>query len=686
MAKFDTEHLRNIVLLSHSGAGKTVLSESMLHSAGVTTRQGSIEEGNTVSDYEPEEQRRSSSTQTSILACPWRDHKINVIDTPGYADFRGEVVSGVNAADGTVIVVAGSSGVEVGTLQMWRMAEDNNLPRIIFVSKMDRENVDFDSVMAALTDSFGRSCVALQVPIGAEADFSGVVSLLEENPEVPDGLQDQVDAARERLIEAIAESDDDLTTKYLEGEPLTSDEIVRGLRTGVADGQVVPVMMGAPTAGIGTKELMDAMVDLMPSPASSSPVTAVDSSSKEEVTLSMNGDGPLAATVFKTAADPFVGKLSYLRVRSGSLKSDSQVWDANQSEQERIGQVFVVTGKTQEPVDELAPGDIGAVAKLSSVLTGDTLTEKAKPLMLPELAFPSPVYQMAVYPKSKADLDKMTSALARISEEDPSLTVTREPNTLEMLMGGLGDTHVDVAVEKMKRKFGVEILLETPKVPYMETIKSTSKVEYRHKKQSGGHGQFAHVWLEIEPLARGAGFAFDQKVVGGSVPKEYIPSVQKGCVKATNSGVLAGYPVVDLKSTLVDGSFHPVDSSGVSFEIAGGHALSDGIKLASPILLEPVMLVGITVPESDTGEVMGDMNSKRAKILGMMPQDGGMSVIEAEVPRAEMLRYATELRSQTQGRGSFTMEFHHYDEVPGHLVQGVIAERERQEERAEARV
>ena len=686
MAKFDTEHLRNLVLLSHSGAGKTVLSESMLHVAGVTTRQGTIEEGNTVSDYEPEEQRRSSSTQTSILACPWKDHKINVIDTPGYADFRGEVISGVNAADGTVIVVAGPSGVEVGTLQMWRMAEDNKLPRIIFVSKMDRENVDFDSVMAALTDSFGRSCVALQVPIGAETDFSGVVSLLEQEPEVPDGLQDQVEAARERLIEAIAESDDDLATKYLEGEPLTSDEIVRGLSDGVAGGQLVPVMMGAPTAGIGTKELMDAVVDLMPSPASSSPVTAVDSSSKEEVTLSMNGDGPLAATVFKTAADPFVGKLSYLRVRSGSLKSDSQVWDANQSEQERIGQVFVVTGKTQEPVDELAPGDIGAVAKLSSVVTGDTLTEKAKPLMLPELAFPSPVYQMAVYPKSKADLDKMTSALARISEEDPSLTVTREPNTLEMLMGGLGDTHVDVAVEKMKRKFGVEILLETPKVPYMETIKSTSKVEYRHKKQSGGHGQFAHVWLEIEPLARGAGFEFDQKVVGGSVPKEYIPSVQKGCVKATNSGVLAGYPVVDLKSTLVDGSFHPVDSSGVSFEIAGGHALSDGIKLASPILLEPVMLVRITMPDSDTGEVMGDMNSKRAKILGMMPQDGGMSVIEAEVPNAEMLRYATELRSQTQGRGSFTMEFHHYDEVPGHLVQSVIDERERQEERAEARV
>ena len=335
-----------------------------------------------------------------------------------------------------------------------------------------------------------------------------------------------------------------------------------------------------------------------------------------------------------------------------------------------------MTGKSQEAVQELAPGDIGAVAKLSSVLTGDTLSSRAKPIVLPGMEFPAPIYQMAVYPKSKADLDKMTSALSRIGEEDPSLKITRERDTLEMLLGGLGDTHVDVAVEKMKRKFGVEIQLETPKVPYMETITSHSKVEYRHKKQTGGHGQFAHVWLEIEPLARGAGFEFEQKVVGGSVPKEYIPSVQKGCRKAIDNGVLAGYPVVDLKARLVDGSFHPVDSSGVSFEIAGGHALSDGIKQATPILLEPVMLVRITVPDSDTGDVMGDLNSKRARILGMMPVDNGRGVIEAEVPQAEMLRYATELRSQTQGRGSFTMEFHHYDEMPGHLVQGVIEERE----------
>ena len=686
MATFDTEHLRNVGLLSHSGAGKTVLSESMLHVAGVTTRQGTIEEGNTVSDYEPEEQRRNASVQTSILPCPWKEHKINVIDTPGYADFRGEVISGIRGADAAVIVVAGPSGVEVGTLQMWQMAEENQLPRLIFVSKLDRENVDFQRVLAEITDSFGRRCVPLQVPIGAESDFSGSVSLLDQDVDVPEELREEVETARERLIEAIAETDDDLATKYLEGEPLSTEEIVRGLRGGVATGAIVPVMMGAAGAGIGAKELMDAIVDLLPSPASSASVAATDQSNQEEVTLSWDGDGPLAATVFKTSADPFVGKLSYLRVYSGSLQSDSQVQNASRGEQERVGQVYVLTGKSQEPVQELAPGDIGAVAKLSSVLTGDTLSSRAKPIVLPGMEFPAPIYQMAVYPKSKADLDKMTSALSRIGEEDPSLKITRERDTLEMLLGGLGDTHVDVAVEKMKRKFGVEIQLETPKVPYMETITSHSKVEYRHKKQTGGHGQFAHVWLEIEPLARGAGFEFEQKVVGGSVPKEYIPSVQKGCRKAIDNGVLAGYPVVDLKARLVDGSFHPVDSSGVSFEIAGGHALSDGIKQATPILLEPVMLVRITVPDSDTGEVMGDLNSKRARILGMMPVDNGRGVIEAEVPQAEMLRYATELRSQTQGRGSFTMEFHHYDQMPGHLVQGVIEERERQEERAEARV
>ena len=683
MADFDTDRLRNIVLLSHGGAGKTLISEAMLFAAGVTSRMGSTDDGTTTSDYEPEEQRRKTSIQTSILACPWRDHKINVIDTPGYADFRGEVISGVRVADGAVIVIAAPSGVEVGALQMWQLAQERSLPRVVFISKMDRENADFQRVLDSLEANFGKQCVPLQLPIGSQDNFSGAVSLLDQGSDVPEEMKEQVEAARERLIEAIAETDDDLTVKYLEGEPLSPDEITHGLRQGVASGVIVPVMVGAGVSGMGVKELMDAIVDLMPSPLEAAPANATDPSNQKEVPLSLDDEGPLAALVFKTSADPFVGKLSYLRVYGGRFKSDSQVWNASKGEPERVGQVFVVRGKSQEPVRELAPGDIGAVAKLSSVLTGNTLSRRDNPILLPGLEFPTPVYQMAVYPKSKADLDKITTALARIGEEDPSLRVTREPNTKEILLGGLGDTHVGVAVEKMKRKFGVDIQLETPKVPYMETITSPTKVEYRHKKQTGGHGQFGHVWLELEPLPKGAGFQFEEKVVGGSVPKEYIPSVEKGAQKAMDEGVLAGYPVVDVKARLVDGSYHPVDSSGICFEIAGGHALTKGIKQASPVLLEPIMQARITLPDSDTGDVMGDLNSRRARILGMTPDGDGITMVEAEVPQAEMLRYAIELRSQTQGRGTFTIEFDHYEEVPAHLVQRIVEART--SERSEAR-
>ena len=674
MAKFDTEHLRNIVLLSHGGAGKTSLSEAMLFRAGVISRMGRTDDGTTTSDYEDEERKRTASTQTSILPCPWKDHKINVIDTPGYADFRGEVVSGISVAEGAVIVVAAPSGVEVGTRQLWQMAGQRDLPRILFVNKMDRENVDFESVLASLVEAFGRGCVAMQIPIGAEAQFSGLVDLLDSEAEVPADLQDTVEAARETLVEAIAETDDDLTLKYLEGEALTAEEMKAGLKQGVASGAIIPVMFGAATENLGADELLDTIVDLMPSPAESEPVMATAEDSDEQVPLS-----GVVSQVFKTSADPFVGKLSYIRVYNGTFKSDSQVWNASKKEAERVGQLYVVTGKDQESVPELAAGDIGAVAKLSSVVTGDTLGEKSKPLTLPEFEFPAPVYQMAASPKSKADLDKITTALARITEEDPSLRVTREPDTLEMLLGGLGDVHVEVAVEKMKRKFGVEIELNIPTVPYKETITASTSAEYRHKKQSGGHGQFGHVLLSIEPLSRGAGFEFAQKVVGGSVPREYIPAVEKGCRQALAEGVLAGYPVVDIRATLFDGSYHAVDSSGLSFELAGSHALSDGIQQANPVILEPVMLAAVTVPESDTGDVMGDLNGKRARILGMTPMGGGITVIEAQVPQAEMLRYATELRSQTQGRGTFTIKFDHYSQVPGHLVQRIVDAKEKAE-------
>jgi elongation factor G len=677
------DKIRNVVLLSHGGAGKTLLTEALLYTAGAVTRIGTPENGNTTSDYEPEEIKRSNSVQATVLPLNWRDHKINLIDTPGYADYRGEVVSSARVADAAILVISGPAGVEVGSTQMWNMAVELDHPRIVFVSKLDRDNADFGRVVDSLEQAFGRHVVPVQVPIGSEADFSGVVSLLGDQSDVPDELSDDVEAAKDRLVEAIAETDDDLATKYLEGEPLTESELIEGLKKGVASGEIVPLLAGSSPSAIGASELLDAIVDFLPSAGESASEEAKGPEGGENVSLDGDPAGPLAALVFKTTADPFVGRLSLFRVYNGTLKSDSQLWNATAREAERVGQVFVTMGKEQHPVDELGPGDIGAAPKLSSVLTGHTLSTRDNPLVLEEITFPSPVYQMAVSPKSQADLDKLTGALSRIAEEDPSLKVTRSPETQELLLAGLGDNHVEVAVEKMARKFGVEIVLNMPKVPYRETINATTRVEYRHKKQSGGHGQFGHVWLEIGPQGRGDGFDFASTVVGGSVPREYIPAVEKGVVKAMDSGVVAGYPVVDLKAVLFDGSFHPVDSSGICFEIAGGQALSKGMKEAVPVLLEPVMRAKIVVPDEYAGDVMGDFNSRRGRIQGMTPKGDGTTEIEAEIPQAEMLRYATDLRSQTQGQGTFTTEFDHYDEVPGHLVPKIVEETERA--KAEAR-
>lgn len=653
----------------------------MLHTAGVTTRLGSVEEGTTISDFEPEEERRHGSVQTSVITCPWRDNKINLLDTPGYADFRGEVISAIQVADAAIIVVACPYGIEVGTSQMWKMANEKGLPRLVYISKMDRENADFDLVMDSITERFGRQCVPIQLPIGAESDFSGIVNLLDSATEAPDDMADMVDAARERLLEAVAEADDELANKYLEGEEISQAELISGLRQGIAAGLIVPVMIGATTSQIGTSDVLDAIVDFLPSPEDVGPVVAM--SEDGETSLPPKNDGPLAALVFKTAADLFVGKLSYFRVYSGNLASDSQLINANTSGAERIGQVFVINGKEQEAVTDLATGDIGATPKLNSVLTGHTLCTKENQMTLGGPEFSLPLFQMAIFPKSQADVDKMTSSLARIVEEDPSLSVTREPNTLEVLLGGLGHTHVEIAVEKMKRKFGSEMVLELPKMAYKETVAGTAKVEYRHKKQSGGHGQYGHVKLEIEPLERGAGFEFAQTVVGGSVPREYIPSVEKGVARAMEDGAIAGYPIVDVKATLFDGSFHTVDSSGICFEIAGSHALVLGVQQASPVLLEPVMRVQITLPDEFAGDIIGDLNAKRGRIQGMMPQGDGETLVEAEVPQAELLRYATDLRSMTQGQGIFTMEFDHYEQVPDHLVEGIIQDsKEREMSRA----
>ena len=685
MPNFPTERIRNIVLLSHSGAGKTILAEAMLHAAKVTNRLGRVEDGTTASDFEPEERKRGGSVSAAVMNVPWNGAKINVIDTPGYADYRGEVVSGARVADTAVIVVAAQAGVEVGTSQMWNLAERRSLPRVIYISKMDRENADFDGVVANLQERFGRHLVPVCLPVGAESAFSGVVSLLNPNADVPAQVADSVEEARERLVEAVAEIDDDLATKYLEGEEITHEEMIDGVKSGLIEGALIPILAGSPLKEAGVSEFMDFVAEYLPSPAESPPAEARAPGSDEWTALDCDASAPAAALVFKTAADPFVGKISYFRVYGGSVTADSQMLNAARGETERVAQVFEIRGRQQDAVPALAAGDIGAVAKLNSVLTGDTLSARDKPAILRGIDFPAPVYRMAVYPKSKSDVDKMTSSLARIVEEDPSLIVTREPNTNEMLMGGLGDTHLDVALEKMKRKFGVEMILDTPRVPYMETISRRARVEYRHKKQTGGHGQFGHVWIEVEPLPRGSGFEFSDTIVGGVVPREYIPSVEKGVRGALSDGVVAGYPVVDMKATLVDGSFHTVDSSGVSFEIAGSHAATKGLQQANPVLLEPIMKVEITVPDDFTGDIIGDLNGRRGRIQGMIPNGDGTTSVQVEAPQSEMLTYATELRSQTQGQGVFTMDFDHFEEVPSHLVDRVVRITNELKERAESR-
>ena len=666
--QFTTKQIRNVVLLAHSGAGKTSLVEAMLFAAKGIGRLGRVEDGNTVSDFDPEEHKRQTSLQVSLVPCVWKGTKVNVLDTPGYADFAGETASALRAADAAVLVISATGGVEVGTEVAWQRIRDLGLPAIVFVSRMDREHADYEGTVAQVRAQLGNRCAVVNLPIGAESDFNGVADLLGD---VPADLQATADQARDLLAEAVAETDDHLTLKFLDDGVLTADEMRAGLHAGVATGAVVPVLSGSSVSGAGIDELMDAIVDYLPSPADIGPAKATKGDS--EVELGPDADGPLAALIFKTSADPFVGKLSYFRVLSGTLSPNSEVWDTATSQSERIGQVFVPVGKNQENVAKLEAGDIGAVSKLAHAVTGDTLSTKADGVVVPGVAFPDAVYSVAVHPKSKADLDKLSSSLHRLIEEDPSLKLSRDPATGEMVVTGMGDTHVDVMAERAKRKFGVEIELAPPRVPYRETISKTTRVEYRHKKQTGGHGQYGHVVLRLDPVNRGEGFSFVSEVVGGSVPREFIPAVEKGVAKTIEDGALAGYPIVDVKVALVDGSSHAVDSSGQSFEIAGGMAMKKGVVEAAPTLLEPVMHVRITVPEHSAGTVVGDLNTRRGHIKGMSP-DGGIAVIDAQLPQVEAQQYSTQLRALTQGRGVLEMEFQRYGDVPAHLVQKIVRE------------
>jgi len=681
MQQYGLGNIRNVVLLSHSGAGKTSASEAMLFSTGAIKRLGKVDDGTTTSDYDPDEVKRQISISLSLLPCEWKGAKLNLIDTPGYSDFVGEVRAAMRVSEGAVIMVCAASGVEVGTEQVWEYCEQGALPRLVFINKMDRENADFNKTVGQIQARFGSKCLPLQLPIGAQNTFEGIVNLLTmkaytgtdaKEAELPSALQSQADSFREKLIEAVAEVDDKLIEKYLEGQELSQEELGEGLRQAVVAGKVVPILTGSALKNVGISLLMDAIQDYLPSAKERAVVTVSDSTQK---TMEPSPDSPLAALVFKTSADPYVGKLTYFRVYNGAISSNSQVWNANRKGAERIGQLFVLRGKNQEPVTQIGAGDMGAVAKLTTTSTGDTLCTQAKPIKIAPIEFPEPVFSLAVHPKTKADVDKLGSALTRLVEEDLTIEVHRETGTNETIISGIGESQLEVAADRMQRKFGVGVKLEMPKVPYKETITAGAKAEYKHKKQTGGHGQYGHVLLELEPLPRGSGHEFAVKIVGGAIPRNYIPAVEKGVNDAIQEGVLARYPVIDIKTTVYDGSFHPVDSSEICFKIAGAGALKKGLAEGQPILLEPIMNIEVAVPEDYTGDIIGDLNTKRARVQGMNP-GGGFNVIEAQVPQAEILRYSIDLKSITQGRGSYKASFSHYEEVPAHIAEKIIATRQ----------
>ncbi|MEA3442176.1 MAG: elongation factor G [Chloroflexota bacterium] len=681
--------IRNVVLLSHQGAGKTSLAESMLFSAGAIQRLGSVEEGTTTSDYDPIEIERHIGINLSLLPFEWKETRVNLIDTPGYADFTSEVKSGLRVTEGAVIVVCAASGVEIGTEQMWAAVERLGLPCLLFVNKMDRDNTDFYNTLGQIQKKLGKKCLPAQLPIGAQSDLRGVVDLITmksyfgfpvEEKEIPSELEEKAASFREKLIEAAVEIDDALISKYLEGETISDEEIFGAVKQATLSGKLVPVFAGSALRGIGTQSLLDAIHHYLLSPEETTIIATNSTGEKEVVRPSI--DSPLTSLVFKTTADPYVGKLSYFRVYSGVISSNSQVWNANKRGMEHIGQLFTLLGKNQQPVSQLGAGDMGAVARLNLTTICDTLCAPEHSVVLAGIDFPKANFSMAVYPRTKTDLDKMSTVLSRISEEDPSLQMRRDPDTNEFIISGIGDNQLDIIKEKMRRKFGVDVRLDLPRVPYKETITIATKAEYKHKKQSGGHGQYGHVFLELTPLPKGGGFEFAEKIFGGAIPQNYIPAVEKGVNETKQEGILAGYPVTDLKVTLYDGSFHSVDSSDIAFKIAASQALKKGLSQGQSVLLEPIMNLVIIVPEACTGDVISDLNTKRGRVLGMSPaadyseggeESSGRMVIKAQAPCAELLRYTIDLRALTQGRGDFVMEFDHYEEVPSHISQKVIA-------------
>jgi len=688
MANLDVNKIRNVAVIAHGGAGKTSLTEAMLFDSGSIDRLGSVEEGNTTTDCEPEEISRKITITSAFGFCNWNNHRINLIDTPGFINFVEDTRGSLKAVDGAVVIVSGISGVKAETEKVWKYACEYEIPRIVFINKMDKESANFPAALDELAQSFGTEGVPLQVPIGAGETFTGIIDIVNMKAykfsggkavesDIPADMLFEAQEYRKKLVEKIAESEDALLEKYLEGGELTQEEIISGIKEGSLSRRFIPVVCGSAAKNIGIPQLLDAIILCLPSPndlVRIFPIRGKNPKDSKEVQRKPDEKEPFAAYVFKTIADPYAGKLSLFRVYSGLLKADSTVLNATTGVKERIGQIFYLLGKKQIPASSLGPGEIGVVSKLKETNTGDTLSDESHPIVFGKVKFAEPIISYAIAPKSKGDEEKVSTGLHRILEEDPTIKFHREEETKEMILSGMGQVHLEVALERLKRKFGVEVVMKTPKIPYRETIKSAADAQGRYKKQSGGRGQYGDCWIKIEPMQRGKGFEFVDNIVGGSIPRQYIPAVEKGIIDAMHEGIIAGYPMVDVKVTLYDGSYHTVDSSEMAFKIAGSMAIKKAVEGAKPVLLEPVMKVEITTPEDSLGAVIGDLNSKRGKVQGVESQARSQK-ISALVPMSEMLTYANQLHSLTSGRGLYSMEFSHYEEVPSHQAQKVITER-----------
>ncbi|MGD0022045.1 MAG: elongation factor G [Smithellaceae bacterium] len=692
MAKYESKSLRNLAVVGHGGTGKTSLCESFLFVSGKNERLGRVDDSTSSMDFEPEEQKRRVSISSAANFIEWEKYKINIIDTPGDSNFAYDIKCSMSVVENAVIIIDAVGGVEFQTQKVWELADEFKLPRIIFINRMDRERADFTKALESIKSKFTKKATPVCLPIGAEDKFNGIIDLIgfkayvfSDNKgigkavDIPAEMMEEAKKLRGTMVEDIAEADDELMNKYLEAGELSLEELKGGLKKGVTSGSLIPVVCGSAIKGIGVTLLMDLIVGSFASPIDRGAVKGKKPGTDNIEERKPLEDVPFSAIVFKTIADPYAGRLTLFRVYSGELTPDSSIYNSTKKITEKFGHIFFLEGKNQKQAEVLIPGDIAGVAKLKETVTGDTLCTEKSPIIFEKVVVPPPIMSFAIEPKSRGDEDKIASSIHRLTEEDPTIVFSRNVQTKEMILSGMGQVHIEVNIEKMKRKFGVEVNLNTPKVPYKETIKGKTNIQGKYKKQSGGRGQFGDCWIDIEPLPRGGGFEFADKIVGGVIPGQYRPAVEKGIVEAAAKGVIAGYPVVDFKISLVDGSYHTVDSSEMAFKIAGSMAFQKGVLQCQPILLEPIVNIDIEIPEEYMGDVIGDLNSRRGRVQGM-DANGSNQVIKGQVPLAEILKYAPDLRSMTSGRGNFTYTHSHYEEVPAYIAEKIIAESKKEKE------